>query len=394
MIRLKKIRLFSKIGLSSVILVLCLLTFSARADNNSIANDTDNLTIVIIVNDTELFSDKIKNITVDDTLKFGIWDNKSGKLTKEGNIKIGDKVAEIKPQNIIDMIFSVVGVSSGNFAEYKFDESPEAKDYSVKVVGEYSSKPTRNTIIINVKSNYITRAVGKVGKQYDMEFMKSLNNRSLKFHKNIIQKAENLINKTNEFLEASNDLQNKISNLADNPQNNELKNSVSKVKVSQEGLKTSLEEYKAKIDEFPLIKENSTKELDSINEDIKNINSELISTFNAKKDSLLKNELAEATKLKETRIDEFETEKSDYRTDVFNPAGALILLGIIIGFINVNRWKKESEYFGLYTSKANITSPVIIAIILTLIILILIAGVVYSMTGNFDMLINTFKFLI
>ncbi|MBU4075201.1 MAG: hypothetical protein KKI06_00540, partial [Euryarchaeota archaeon] len=68
--------------------------------------------------------------------------------------------------------------------------------------------------------------------------------------------------------------------------------------------------------------------------------------------------------------------------------------GIIIGFINVNRWKKESEYFGLYTSKAKITSPVTIAVILTVITLILIAGVVYSMTGNFDMLINTFKFLI
>jgi len=393
-IGLKKIRLFSNIGLLSVILVLCLLTFSARADNNSITNDTDNLIVVIIVNDKELFSDKIKNITVDETLKFGIWDNNSGKLTKEGNIKIGDKVAEIKPQNIIDMFLNVIGATAGNFADYEFVEKPETINYSVKVVGEYSSKPTRNTITINVRSNYITREVDKAAKKYDLETMKNLNNRSLKFHKNIAQNAGNLINKTNEYLEASNDLHNKISNLTDNPGNNELKNSVSKFKVSDEGLKNSLDEYKVKINEFPLIKENSTKELDLINEDIKNIKSELISTFEAKKESLLKTEIADAIKSEKVSKDNFETAKSDYRTDIFNPAGALILLGIIIGFINVNRWKKESEYFGLYTSKAKITSPVTIAVILTVITLILIAGVVYSMTGNFDMLINTFKFLI
>lgn len=346
------------------------------------------------------------NIFAGDKVVFRIFDNSTGVFAIDGAIRIGNETAKIEPHSItkeledklrgiISSFFggeSTVGNNSEYYAEYTFKENSKAENYSVKI-GEYNSNSTKNTITVHVQSGYISKTVARKGMVYEGA-MKNLNARSLKYHKNSSRSADNLINNIVKFLDASNDLKKRITNVTGNPVNNELKKSVDNVTESRKVLDISIKEFENAVNDDKLIKEQSSAELKSIDEDLKDINSELISAFNTKKDTLLQTELAEAKKLKETRNNEFETAKSVYRTDVFNPAGALILLGIIIGFLNVNRWKKESEYFGLYTSKAKITSPVAIAIILTVIILILIGAVVYSMTGNFDMFINTFKFLI
>lgn len=404
MIGLKKIRLFSKFGLLSLILLSGMLNLADAADPNA----TSSTAGYFLISDEKIdLADIQLNISAGDKVVFRIFDNSTGVFAINGAIRIGNETAKIEPHSIIKELEdkwrgivssffggeSTVGNNSEYYAEYTFKENSKAESYSVKGTGEYNTNSTMNTITVHVQSGYISKTVAHKGMVYEGA-LKNLSARSLKYHKNSSRSADNLINNINKFLEACNYLQKRIANLTENPGNNELKKSVDNVTDSRKVLELSIKEFENGVKGDELIKEQSSAELKLINEDIKNINSELISTFNAKKDSLLKIELAEATKLKETRIDEFETAKSDYRTDVFNPAGALILLGIIIGFINVNRWKKESEYFGLYTSKAKITSPVTIAIILTVIILILIAGVVYSMTGNFDMLINTFKFLI
>ena len=347
-------------------------------------------------------------ISTGDKVVFRIFDNSTGVFAINGAIRIGNETAKIEPHSItkeledkwsgfISSLFggeSTVGNNSEYYAEYTFEENSKVENYSVKI-GEYNSNSTKNTITVHVQSGYINKTVTHKGMVYEGA-LNNLSARSLKYHidSDSSKSADNLINNIVKFLDASNDLKKRITNLTGNPVNNELKKSVDNVTESRKVLDLSIKEFENAVKDDKLIKEQSSAELKSIDEDLKDINSELISTFKTKKDSLLKNETTAATKLKETQINEFETAKSVYRTDVFNPAGALILLGIIIGFLNVNRWKKESEYFGLYTSKATITSPVTIAIILTVIIIILIGAVVYSMTGNFDMFINTFKFLL
>lgn len=361
-----------------------------------------NIEYYVTLGDKIAFTDNRLNISAGNTLEFRIFDNSTKVFTTNGEIKIGDDTAKIESHSftedlkdrfrkLISSVFggeSTVGNNSEYYAEYKFNENSKAESYSVIVKGIYNSNSTINTITIYVQSRYITKTVGSPGRTYDAP-LKNLSARSLKYHTDTSQTADNLIKNIREFLDASNDLHKKILNLTDNPDNTEFKDSVSKVKVSRDGLKKSMKEYEDKVKDDKPIKDQSTNELKLINEDMNIINSELITIFITKRDSLLTNELKAAQGREKNSSDQFESTMSDYRTGVFVPAGAMILLGLIIGYFNVNRWKKESEYFGLYTSKANITSPITIAIILTVVISILI-GIIIYIEGD----LNMFKFLI
>ncbi len=397
---------FTKIILFSLILVFSLLLNPVAANNlseNNASNNVINEYLLVANNKTHL-ADNIFNISVEDTTEFRILDNTSKKFTTSGTVKSVkfDKPLEIDPHDFKEYIKDVLkglwskvtggestsGNNSEYYAEYKFPETSE--DYPVDVMGEYNSIPTKNKIIINVKTKYIIKSVANMGKTYQLASMKNLSSRRFKYHSvNHGQNAEELIKNINEFLSVSNELQNKISNLTTNPKESELKSlPVEKVLEFQKNLEDSIEKFNdvAKND---LIKEKLREQLDSINKDSNQVLEELSSNLNTKKENLLKEELVSAQKLEEKRIGEFSTAKSDFRNDVFIPSGALVVLGLIIGYFNVNRWKKESEYFGLYTSKANITSPITITIILTVVISILI-GIIISIEGD----LNMFKFLI
>lgn len=404
MIRLKKMLFFSKIGLLSFILLLGTLNFADAASPNETLSDAR---YFLISNEKIVLADIPLSISAGDKIVFRIFDNSTKVFITNGAIRIGDETVKIEPHSIteeledkfrevISSVFggeSTVGNNSEYYAEYTSKENPKAESYSVIAAGEYNSNSTKNTITIHIQSRYITKTVGSPGRVYEGA-LKNLSTRSLKYHKDSSMSADNLIKNINQFLEASNNLKKKILNLTENPDNNDLKRSLDNVTDSREQLELSIKEFENGIKDDKLLKNQSSTEIKLIKDNINSINSELLAIFIAKRDSLLKNELDAARRHEKTSSTQFESTKSDYISGVFNPAGALILLGIIIGFINVNRWKKESEYFGLYTSKAKITSPVTIAIILTVIILMLIGAVVYSMTGNFDMFINTFKFLI
>lgn len=386
----------------SLILVLIILVIPTAAENST--NATNDIGYFLIAGDQIILADRELNITADDTLKFRILDNYSknkiftttGVIKLESETKIIDwhSITELLKNELDKIIGSVsnffggqsmVGNNSNYYAEYTFNERPTAENYTMKVRGEFNSNLTNNTITINVRSKYSTLAVGNIGKTYELQSMKNLNTRKLKFHTDNTQNINDLIKNIGDFLEASNELKNKVNNLTNNPKDLPFDNVI----TSQDKLEKSIKEYEAKIENEKLIKKQLSDQLNLIRDGKDNINNDLINITYNKTQNLLKQDLDNASAMAETTRSKFSTAKSDFREDVFIPAGALVVLGLIIGYFNVNRWKKESEYFGLYTSKANITSPITIAIILTVVISILI-GIIISIEGD----LNMFKFLI
>lgn len=399
-----------KIGLCSI-LVFFMLFFPAAANNTtSGANNSENVTkeYFIIADDQPLLDNNPITIFAEEKLEFRIFDSKSKKFTTDGVIKLEFNAKDLKNEELKieqhgitealkdfgkGLISKITGgeSASGNDSEYYIDYPfvETSENYSAQAIGEYASIQTKNKIIINVKTNYINQLIVKNEKTYTLASLNTLNNRSLKYHKNDAQKADTLLKDVGDFLAASKELQNKINGLTSRPQEAELKNlPVNRVIENQQKMEKSIKEFESKTNE-KLIKNQLSTQLNSIKDDGINITNELATNLNTKKSNLLEKELKEAKDRGEKKTEEFTNVKSDFRNAIFIPAGALILLGFIIGYLNVNRWKKESEYFGLYTSKANITSPITIAIILTIVILLLIGAVIYSY-GDFGML----KFLI
>ncbi|GEM_PF-5192756 len=406
---------FQKIGLLGLILIFITLSYPAAADNNSTpgANNSVNMTTeyFIIVDNQPLLDNSSITIFAVDRLEFRIFDNSSfdnssKKFTTDGTIKLEFTNLETEElritqhsitESLKDRLKGFVSKITGGestwennseyYAEYTSVETFE--NYSVIATGEYASTPAVNKIIINVTTRYITRTVGNTGKSYDLESLDSLNRRILRYHRDNAQTADDLIKNIGEFLAASDELHNRISDFTGNPQKSELENlQVDRVLDLQNTLEKSIYEYETKIDD-KLNKDQSSNQLFLIREDIKNVISDLADNLNIKRNNLLENELKDAKALEKEKAKELSSAKSKFINEVFNPAGTLVVLGLVIGYLNVNRWKKESEYFGLYTSKANIMSPITIAIIITIIILILTGAVVYSEGG-----LEMFMFLI
>ena len=210
-----------------------------------------------------------------------------------------------------------------------------------------------------------------------------MNNRSLKYHNRYKEKKDILIENINEFINSKNELQNKINTL-DNPTRKDLDDlPVDKVMASKGKVIESIKTFKEDSDE-KLIKGQLFGQLDQIDLDTENITVELAGNLNAKKKVLLEKEKNDAINNENAKKTEFSDLKSTFQSNIVNPAGALVLLGLIVGYVNVSRWKKESEYLGLMTSNADITSPITIATIITLVILILITVIVYQY-GDFGM---------
>jgi hypothetical protein len=352
-----------KINLFILIIFFIILPFSASAEADS--NDTNNEYSLNINNQTYP-EDSVLNISADQTVKFKIWDSANGKFTTEGKIEIGKESLEIKSSSILDKAADViknntfggtVGDNSECYVEYSFKEIPDPKTYSLEVKGVYNSIPTTGKLTINVKSNYITASkIGKTNKTYESKYMTDLTDRNLKYHKYRDGKnADDLIKNINDFLAVSDELNKNIDNLTNHSDKAQLDNlPVNKVLGSKLELEKSIKTLQDQSKNDPLIKEQLTDQLNSIKTDINNISQELAKDLNTKNDILLKNELKNAQALEEKKINEFSSGKSNLINEIFYPAGLLIILGFIIGYFNVNRWKKESEYFGLYTSKANI----------------------------------------
>ena len=344
------------------------------------------------------------NISVDAQIVFRIYNNNSLKNMSAGSIKLGykksllaeldiksndylenlkDKAQKAKAE-IIDSSKDLLGLNTSTPTErttgddseyyvvYKFNESEDYEDYLVDVTGYIGSTPTNNSIKINVKSKYNTIRIN------------NLNNRSLKYHNRYKQKKDILIEDIDEFINLKTELQNKINTL-DNPTRKDLDDlPVVEVMASKDKVIESIKTFKEDSDET-LIKDQLFKQLDQINSDTVNITVELAGNLNAKKNNLLEAELKAAKETENSKETEFNNLKSTFQSDVFYPMGVVgSLLGLIIGSVIVSRWKKESEYLGLMTSNANITSPITIATIITLVILILIAVIVHQY-GDFGM---------
>ncbi len=391
------------------------LLLPASAENNSIPNPV-NITnktpsdYILAANNKTQSTINVLNVSAEDVLEFRILDNTSKKFITEGRIKLDreNKALEIKSDSTTEVVKDVLkglfsmffggestaGNNSEYYAKYPLVETTE--NYYVKATGEYIEPSgmvvqTVNTLTIGVETKYITQTAGNLGRNYESISMKNLNNQVLKFHK---EKHSQYITKlkqnVSEFLETSHDLNNKINNITSSPSETELKSlPVDKVLNSQIKVEDSINEFKVAAEKDNLVGKKLKEQLDSIRGDSGKIIIELTNSLSKKKDNLLKKELENAEALENSKTKELDIAKSNFRNEIFIPAGALILLGLITGYFNVNRWKKESEYFGLYTSKANITSPITIAIILTIVILLLIGAVIYSY-GDFGML----KFLI
>lgn len=331
----------------------------------------------------EKFSDHELNISAEEKISFRIWNNKTNEFVVTGTIKIDGKPINIKQQSkISDVLDSVAkwgekysigdgtwGNNEDCYAENIFNETTET--YSKVVTGYIGSNKTNNSLIINVKSKYNTIII------------KNLNNRSLKYHNRYKQIIELLIGNINEFIDSKNQLQNKINTL-NNPNKKQLDDlPVDKVIASKDKVMESIKTVKEDSDE-ELIKDQLFRQLDQIDSDTINITVELAGNLNAKKKDLLEKDKNDAINNENAKKTEFSDLKFTFQSEVFYPAGALVLLGLIIGYVNVSRWKKESEYLGLMTSNADITSPITIATIITLVILILIAVIVHQY-GDFGM---------
>lgn len=393
-----------KIIVLSLVLFFILFLFPATGDNQQTSkNETSNEYFLVAEYKSVIFNNKL-NISTDDFVNFRIWDNKSKTFVTTGIIKINNTQKEIESHSISESLKDIiiggvkeffggegtVGNNSEYYSENRFEEIPEAKNYSWKVVGEYASKPTVNTIITNVETQYITIKVGSSGKPNKLEKSNRLSERIIKYHKKNAQSADNLIKKLHTFLIASDDLNGKINNLTSDSDEVQLKGlEVDKLLDLQKDLENAILCLNEKTKDDKLINEELSGQLNSISEDTNNITHELTGNLNSKKNNLLETQYKEAKALLEKRTNDLSVAKSDFRSEVFYPAGLLVILGFIIGYFNVNRWKKESEYFGLYTSKANIMSPITLALIITIIILILVGGVVY-----FENSLGMFKFLI
>lgn len=380
-----------------------MLPFSDAATNNSSpdVNDSNNKKSEYSLNvDNQTFlDDHVLNVSADQTVKFRIWDNTTQKFTTEGTIEIGKETLEIKSSSILDKAADIinektfggtVGDNSEYYIEYSFKENSEATSYSLEV-NVYNSIPTAGKLTINVKSNYITASkIVTTNTTYESISMKDLAGRNLKYRKDNVKNADDLINKTNDFLAVSNGLYIKINNLTNLSDKIQLESlSVENFLSSKSELEKSIKILQDKSKNDPLIKKQLTDQLNFISTDLSNITEELAKNLNEKNKILLKNELENAQVLEKIKTNELSSDKSNFRNEVFYPAGLLVILGFIIGYFNVNRWKKESEYFGLYTSKANVMSPIMLALILSIIIIILVVSVVYFEDG-----LGMFKFLI
>jgi len=396
-IRLKTKYLIIKRGLFSSILILSILLSHANAIDNKSENINDNLSnnmgneYFLIVNNEPVFADNSKNIVAGEKLEFRIFDNSTKKFTTDGTIIFESKRLNITQHGFVEnvkdkfkgFLSNVVGGDDtwGNnseyFIEYLFEET--SNNYTMNAIGEYSSIKTNNKIILKVKTNYITQIVGKTNRTYESISMRDLAGRNLKYHKDRDGKnADDLIKNINDFLAVSDELNKKIDNLTNHSDKAQLDNlPVNNVLSSKLKLEKSIEILQDQSKTDHLIKDQISAQLNFIEKDTNNITQELAKDLNRKKDILLKNELKNAQALEEKKTNEFSSGKSNLINEVFYPAGLSIILGFIIGYFNVNRWKKESEYFGLYTSKANIMSPITIALIITVIILAIVGGVVY-----------------
>ncbi len=389
----------SKIRLFCLILVFSILLNPTLGANNTNITDNGNEYLLIAGDETPII-DKL-NIEANSVIKFRILNNNSKKFTDNGTVKIGDISVKITWFDLVEKAKDIfigglmklfggddtVGNNSEYYAEHTFVDRTDS--YSLDAIGEYNTIPTKNKIIINVKTKYITKNVSNA-KTYQLASLKNLSSRILKYHSvNHGQIAEELIKNINEFLSVSNELQNKIGNLTNNPKETINSLPVEKVLETQKRLEDSTIKFNNAAEADKLIGKELKGQLDSIEKDSNQVVVELSSSLNSKNENLLKEELDSAKTLEEKRKSEFSTAKSDFREDIFIPAVVIVILGLIIGYFNVNRWKKESEYFGLYTSRANITSPITIAIILTVVISILIGIIVY-IEGD----LNMFKFLI
>lgn len=380
-----------------------MLPFSDAANNSSLP-DVNNSNIKkneysLNVNNQTYLDDRVLNFSADQTVKIRIWDNTTMKFTTEGTIEIGKKSIDIKSDNFWDKVADeikektiggTVGDNNEYYVKYPFEEIPEAVTYSLEVKGVYNSIPTTGKLTINVKSKYISQIVGKTNKTYESKSMRDLAGRNLKYHTDNGKNADTLIKNINVFLAVSDELYIKINKLTNQSDKIQLESlPVNNVLSSKSELEKSIKILQDQAKNDPLIKEQLTDQLNSIKTDTNNITQELAKDLNTKKDILLKDELKNAIALEETKTNELSSAKSNFRSEVFYPAGLLVILGFIIGYFNVNRWKKESEYFGLYTTKANIMSPITLALIISIIILILVGAVIH-----FEDSLGILKFLL
>lgn len=381
-----------------IIIFFIMFPFSAAADAND--STIKNSEYSLNVNNQTYLVDSILNFSSEQTVAFRIWDSTNGKFTTEGTIIIGNESIKIQSNSVLGKAIDVikentiggtVGDNSDYYVDYTFKESPEAITYSSEVKGIYNSIPTTGKLTINIKSNYINQIVGKTNKTYELKSMKDLTGRNLKYHKDRNGKnVDSLIKNINDFLTLSNNLNKKIDNLTNHSDKTELENlPVDNVLSSKLELEKSIKILQDQSKSDPLIKDQLSYQLNFIEKDTNNITQELAKELNTNKDILLKDELENALALEEKKTNELSSAKSNLINEVFNPTGLLIILGFIIGYFNVNRWKKESEYFGLYTNKANIMSPITLALIITVIILAIVGGVVY-----FEDSMEMLKFLI
>lgn len=374
-------------------LMLMILLLPVSAENIStsvpVINSTSSEYLLVVNNQVHSSIDSL-NASAEDVMEFRIIDNNTKIFVTDGRIILDkeSKPLEIESDSISEKVKDILAglwaklfggkTTSGNNTEYyaKYPLNETTDNYSLNAIGEYTGSSgdavqTVNTLTIHVKTKYITQTAG---------------NFAIKYHKDRHASYANKLKENVEtFLNYSNDLKRKID-LLEKTNKTELEHlPVSSVMISKKDLDASIEDFRVVI-KNDLIKETLLSQLNLIETNTTKAINDMSNILHAKKETLLEKELNEAHNNENTIKGKLKNIKSKLRTEIFIPAGALIILGVIIGYFNVNRWKKESEYFGLYTSKAKITSPITIATILTIVILIMSITIIYVYNGDIDML--------
>lgn len=283
----------------------------------------------------------IKIVDVDGKTKGGtIFYNESGKTHDSNTIEVTFLDEAVEYVNLKD-----------NSIEKSFDDT--YTDRTITIFGQvHGAYHTINTVTVNVLTDFST---------IEFNGTHPLTIRKDNPHKNDLEANFVL------FINSSEKLEDELNNfnLSDN----------AKYFKSLDNVSASYEKIYELLEENAIIDQAGDGEIEAIKKEVDNIHNNFLGRMNDIVKHLKEDTVSSAQKEVDSKNMEYKEIKSKLKHLVLYPAGLLIIVGIIVGVVNVQHWKKREIYLKTYSKKAKAKDPVMISLVISAVLLLIMIAV-------------------